>query len=206
MSHLEDSVLDRPEHPAGLSQAVQPAVEVETRPEVYGVVAEFDSPERLLEGIRAVRERGYGKLDAYTPFPVHGIEDALEIRRSRLGWIVAGMGAFGALAALALQWWVGTTANPLVIGGKPLFALEYSIPVIFELTVLFAAFGAVFGMLFLNGLPRLYHPVFNHPRFRRATDDRFLLAIEADGAGFEPQRAAEALDAAGGRYTEVVAA
>jgi Alternative complex III, ActD subunit len=172
---------------------------------VYGAVAEFDSPERLLAAIRGARERGYARLDAFTPFPVHGIDEALGAPRSPLGWIVLAAGLAGAAAALLLIWWTGAVNYPLVIAGKPLFAFEFSIPITFELAVLFAAFGAVIGMFLFNGLPRLYHPVFQHSRFERATDDRFLLAIEADSLDFDPARAAAALSALGGEHVEVVA-
>ena len=171
---------------------------------IYGAVAEFDSPERLLTAIRGLRERGYAKLDAFTPFPVHGIDEALGAPRSPLGWIVLGAGLFGTAAALMLIWWTGAVNYPLVVAGKPLFAFEFSIPVTFELAVLFAAFGAVIGMFLFNGLPRLYHPVFQHSRFERATDDRFLLAVEADSADFDTFRAADALRTLGGRHVEVI--
>lgn len=172
---------------------------------VYGAVAEFDSPESLLAAIRGVRERGYSKLDAFTPFPVHGIDEALGAPRSPLGWIVLAAGLAGAAAALMLIWYTGAVDYPLVIAGKPLFAFEFSIPITFELAVLFAAFGAVIGMFLFNGLPRLYHPVFQHSRFERATDDRFLLAIEADSAAFDATGAAEALRTLGGEHVEVIA-
>jgi len=172
---------------------------------VYGVVAEFQTPAQLLEAARAVRALGYTRLDAYTPFAVHGIDEALGIERSRLGWIALAAGIAGAAAALTLQWWTGAVASPLVVAGKPLFALPPSVPIIFELTVLLAAFGAVLGMLALNGLPRFHHPVFQHSSFERAMDDRFLLAIEADRPDFDCQAAVTALQAAGGRHTEVVA-
>src|SRR5271169_4714424 len=110
---------------------------------VYGAVAEFDSPKNLLAAIRALRERGYPRLDAFTPFPVHGIDEALGASRSPLGRIVLAAGLSGAAAALLLIWWTGAVSYPLVVAGKPLFAFESSIPITFEVAVLFAAFGAV---------------------------------------------------------------
>lgn len=174
------------------------------KPAIYGVVAEFDSPEQLLEGVRAARALGYGKMDAFTPFPIHGIDEAMGVGRSRLGWIVLGGGALGAVLAVLLIWWTGAVASPLVVAGKPLFAFEFATPIIFELAVLLAAFGAVLGMLALNGLPRFYHPVFRHTRFDRAADDKFLLALEANGAQFDAEQAAEILQGAGGKHVEVV--
>lgn len=202
MSQLEDSVLDQPNAENNGAAAAPAIVEAP----VYGAVAEFSTPEELIEAVAAARARGYSKLDAYTPFPVHGLDQAMGARRSRLGWVTLVCGVAGAAAALLLQWWTGAVSYPLVIGGKPFFALQPSIPITFELTVLFAAFGTVLGMLFLNGLPRFYHPVFQHSRYQRATDDRFLLAIEAEGEGFDAEGAAAALEGAGGRHVEVVRA
>jgi hypothetical protein len=162
---------------------------------VHGVIGEFGTPEALLAAIRVVRARGFEKLDALTPFPIHGIDEALGEPRSKLGYIAAAMGFAGAAAALLLQWWTGAKAYPLVIGGKPLFAFEASIPITFELAVLAASFGAVLGMLALNGLPRLYHPVFNYRRIHTASDDRFLLVIENCDAG-EARQVLESLGAA----------
>ena len=171
---------------------------------VHGAIGEFDSPEELLDAVRAVRAKGFTKLDALTPFPIHGIDEAMGASRSKLGFIAATMGLAGCASALLLQWWTGVKAYPLVIGGKPLFAFEFSIPVTFELTVLAAAFGAVFGMLILNGLPRLYHPVFNYRRIHTASDDRFLLVIESPGATLGAEEAKRVLESQGARNVEVV--
>ncbi len=152
---------------------------------LYGLVAEFDSPEALLEAARRMREHGYRRLDACTPFPVHGLDEALGLRRSPLGWFALVAGLAGAGAALLLQWWTGAADYPLVVGGKPFFALWPSVPITFELAVLLAAFATVFGMLALNGLPRLYHPLFEDEGFRRASDDRFVLVLEAADPSFD---------------------
>jgi hypothetical protein len=108
-----------------------------------------------------MRSEGFTKMDAFTPFPVHGLDHALGLGRSRLGYVVFGAGFVGMVLALLLQWWTGAVDYPLVIGGKPLFAFEFSIPITFEVTVLLAAFAAVLGMLAVNGLPRLHHPIFD---------------------------------------------
>jgi hypothetical protein len=200
MSPLEDPVIEQPEPSSGAAAA--PA---EPQRQIYGIVAEFEDPHELLKAVRAVRHRGYEKLDAYTPFPVHGLDRALGLKASNLGWFVVGCGIMGAFAAVLLQWWTGTIGYPLVLGGKPFFAPEFATPITFELTVLFSAFGAVFGMLFLNGLPRYSHPIFEHAQASRLTDDRFLLAIEAGGENFDAEQAIAALEAAGGKHVEVVA-
>jgi hypothetical protein len=171
---------------------------------LYGVIGEFTDQHKLVHAAHAARERGYTRLDAFSPFPVHGLDRALGIGRSKLGFIVAVTGVMGGAAALALQWWTSVKAYPLHVGGKPLFAIEPSIPIIFELSVLLAAFGAALGMIALNGLPRFYHPAFNWDRFKRVSDDRFFLAIEADDKQFDASRATEFLRAAGAVATEVV--
>ena len=171
---------------------------------VYAAMGEFSEPEELVEAGRKIREMGYTKLDAMTPFPVHGIDDALGIPESRLGWMVIWCSAAGAATALLLIWWIGAINYPLVIGGKPLFDFTYTIPVTFELTILFSAFGAFLGMFGFNGLPKLYHPSFKYSSAYRASDDRFLLIIEADDPKFDAQRTVEHLKSVGADVVEVV--
>ncbi len=165
--------------------------------ELHGIAASFASPEKLLKAAKAIRKSGFTKVEAYTPFPIHGIDDVLGIPHSHLGRIVICCGAIGATAALTLiawtgsgdpllfPYWTGLGAYPLVVGGKPLFAFEPSIPITFELTVLLSAFGAVFGMFALNGLPQLYHPIFNYRHANRITDDQFVLVIEKADPKFD---------------------
>jgi hypothetical protein len=121
---------------------------------IYGAVGEFEDGLDLVRAARIIREQGYSQLDAFTPFPVHGIDEALGIPGSKLGWIVVCGGTFGAAFALWLMWWTGAVDYPLVIGGKPLFAVEFAIPITFELTILCSAFAAVFGMFGPNRLPQ----------------------------------------------------
>jgi hypothetical protein len=174
---------------------------------VWGVVAEFDSPQELIAAGRKLHhELGYKKLDALTPFPVHGIDDAIGVPPSILGRIVFCLGACGAAIALHMIWYTNKADYPQIIGGKPLFAIEPSVPVMFELTVLLSAFAAVFGMLALNGLPRFYHPTFNYERFRGATDDKFLLVVEAGDPKFDITATPKLLASLGARRTEVVEA
>ena len=161
--------------------------------QVHGVVADFDSPDELMDAVRAARKQGYTKMEAYTPFPIHGIDDAMGAPPSILGYIVLCCGAVGLTTAVLLQWWTGAVDYPLVISGKPFFAVEFAIPIMFELTVLLSAFGAIFGMLALNGLPRLHHPIFHYSGAAGATDDRFLLVIEATDRSFEVKKTQEFL-------------
>ena len=171
---------------------------------VYGVIGEFDDPHELVHAGQKIRDMGYTKLDAMTPFPVHGIDDALGIKRSILGWIVICIGLCGTATALLLIWYCGAINDKFVIGGKPLFDFTFSIPIAFELTVLFSAFASFIGMFALNGLPRLYHPAMNYRNAHLASDDKFLLVIEADDPKFDMQRSAEHLRSVGAETVEVV--
>lgn len=171
---------------------------------VYAVMGEFSDPHDLVHAGRKIREMGYTKIDAMTPFPVHGIDQAIGVPYSKLGWFVICVGLCGSTTALLLQWWCGAINYPLVIGGKPLFDFSFSIPITFELTVLFSAFASVLGMFALNGLPRLYHPSANYQMAHRATDDRFILIVEADDPKFNPQMTSEHMKSVGAGTVEVV--
>ncbi len=142
-------------------------------------MAEFDTATELVDAARAVRDAGYRKTDAFSPFPLHEIDEALGIKRSVLPYLILAGGLIGLLSGLALQYFVHVYDFPIIVGGRPHFSLPAFIPPMFELTILFAAFTAVFGMLLLNGLPSPYHPVFNIPRFALATREKFFLIIEA---------------------------
>ncbi|MEZ5426342.1 MAG: DUF3341 domain-containing protein [Pyrinomonadaceae bacterium] len=146
---------------------------------IYGLLAEFDSATELVDAANQVRLAGYTKTDAFSPFPLHEIDEALGIKRSVLPYMVFCGGIIGLLSGLALQYFVHVIDYPINVGGRPYFSLPSFIPPTFELTILLAAFTAVFGMLFLNGLPQPYHPVFNVPRFALATREKFFLLIEA---------------------------
>jgi Ni/Fe-hydrogenase subunit HybB-like protein len=170
----------------------------------YGVLAEFATPAALYHACEQVRDAGFTRWDAHTPFPVHGLSKAMGLRRSTLPWIVLVMALTGAAAGFALQWWVHTSAYPLVISGKPFFTWPAFIPVTFEVAVLFGALGAVFGMLGLNRLPMHHHPLFKSKVFERATDDTFFLSIESWDPRFEPSRTTTMLKSLGARNVELL--
>jgi hypothetical protein len=180
----------------------------EPRPEdgyVYGVLAEYPDPGALMHAAEAVREAGYTHFDTFSPFPVHGMNRAMGLGNSKVGWFALGGGVTGLLAGFLLQWWTAAVDYPLNISGKPFFAVEPSVPIMFELTILFAAFGAVAGMLALNGLPRPYNPLFFSERFsKKASDDGFFLMIAASEDGFDMGDARDVLQAAGATHTEVI--
>ncbi|HXH12932.1 MAG TPA: DUF3341 domain-containing protein [Alphaproteobacteria bacterium] len=155
------------------------------KPRLYGLMAEFDGPDALLEAARRAYEEGYRRLDAYSPFPVPGLAEAIGFRRTRLPLIVLFGGIVGGLGGYYLQYWISAIDYPLNVGGRPLHSWPAFIPVTFELTVLVAALAAVLGMLALNGLPMPHHPVFNVPAFELATRNRFFLCIEATDPQFD---------------------
>jgi hypothetical protein len=150
-----------------------------TPPYIYGFMAEFDSPEELVRATEQAYEEGYRVMDAYTPFPVEGLTEALHMPSSRLPLVVLGGGILGAAVGYGMQYYASVIDYPLNVGGRPLHSWPLFIPITFELAILFAAFAAVLGMFALNGLPQPYHPVFNVPNFEMASRSHFFLAIEA---------------------------
>jgi mono/diheme cytochrome c family protein len=150
-----------------------------------GILAEFDGPGALKKAAVQVRDAGFTRWDCYSPFPVHGIDPAMGVRPTILPWIILGMGLTGLGIATALQWWTNAVDYPFLISGKPLFGLPANIPIMFELTILLSAFGAFFGALLLNDLPRFYRPIFSLKRFRKATDSGFFIGIEASDPKFD---------------------
>ena len=158
------------------------------KPRLYGLMAEFEHPEDVVAAARSAYAEGYRKMDAYTPFPIEELSEALGLRHTLLPWVVLGGGATGALAGFFMQYYLSVVEYPLNIGGRPLNSWPSFIPVTFEMTILFAALSAVLGMIILNGLPRPYHPVFNVPRFALASRNRFFLCIESGDPKFDPER------------------
>lgn len=152
---------------------------------LYGILAEFDTPTEMVDAARQVRDAGYTKTDAFSPFPLHEIDEALGIKRSILPWLVFGGGLTGLITGFALQIYVHYIDYPIIVGGRPHISIPSFVPPSYELTILFAGFAAVFGMLFLNGLPQPYHPVFNVPRFALASREKFFLLIEKKDPKFD---------------------
>jgi mono/diheme cytochrome c family protein len=148
-------------------------------PKAFGWMAEYADEQNLLVAARKVRDSGYTQTDAFTPFPVHGIDEALGIKPTILPFIVLCAGFTGLITALLLQWWTNGVDYKYIISAKPFGITPASIPVAFELTILFSAFTSFFGMIFLNQLPRFSNPVFTNPKFDRVTDDRFFLYVNA---------------------------
>ncbi len=174
------------------------------RPKVYGLLAEFKHPGALFRACEAVRDAGYSAWDAHTPFPVHGLEKAMGLKRSVVPWIVVIMGFTGAILGFALQYWSSVIEYPVIISAKPLNSYPAFVPVTFEVGILLGSFGAVFGMLGLCKLPTLYHSLFNSDRFARVTDDGFFISIEARDPNYDAKRTRELLENAGATAVEEV--
>jgi hypothetical protein len=154
-------------------------------PKLHGVMAEYASEKALLSAVAAARARGYRALDAYAPFPVDGLDEALGLPDSPMPLIILAGGVTGCATGYFLQYWASVLSYPLNSGGRPLNSWPAFIPVTFELTILFASLAAAFGMILINGLPMPYHPVFNVPRFSLASRSRFFLLVESRDPLFE---------------------
>jgi len=165
----------------------------EHRPRAYGILAEFESPERLLAAVEQTRAEGYRQINAYTPFPVEGLPEALGFRRTSVPLITLIGGVLGALGGFFMQYWMAVISFPENFGGRPLNSWPAFIPVTFEMTVLSASIFAVVGMLALNKLPIPHHTLFNAPRFALASRDRFFLCIGAQDPKFDRERTAQFL-------------
>jgi len=161
---------------------------------LYGVMAEFESPTALVAATRAAREKGYRKLDAYSPFPIEELTEALHLHHNKLPLLVLCGGILGGLCGYLLQYYVTVIYYPINVGGRPLHSWPAYIVITFEMTILFAALTAVLGLLGLCGLPQPYHPTFNVPRFALASRNRFFLCIESTDPMFNYQRTTEFLE------------
>lgn len=170
------------------SAKAAPAVKPVKELGVFGIAAEFDSAEKLVHAAERARDAGYVTMDAYTPIPVHGLDEALGFKPTRLPWLVLAGGLAGASGMFGFMVWVNMVNYPINVGGRPLFSWPALVPITFEGMVLVAAFCAVFGLFTICGLPRFHHPVFNIDRFGRASTDLFFLCIETADRNFDAQK------------------
>ncbi|MCS6772000.1 MAG: DUF3341 domain-containing protein [Kiritimatiellae bacterium] len=175
----------------------------EHSPKIYGLVAEYETPEALVEAARKVRDAGFKRIDALTPFPVHGLADALGLPRSRMAGLVLAGAMAGALGGFALQYWQSMIQYPHIVSGRPYFSWPNFIPIVFECAILAAGLTAFVGMLVRNGLPRPHHPVFSAPRVDDATTSKFVLVVEATDPLFDEEKTAALLKSTGANFVGV---
>jgi hypothetical protein len=170
----------------------------------YGIVAEFENPADTMHAAEKVRDGGFRKWDVFTPFPVHGMDKAMGIKNSKVGWFSFIGGVTGYTSGMLMIWWMNAVDYPIIIGGKPMFSPYGAFPPSYELTILFGSFGALLGMLFLNRLPRLYHPLLKNRRFALATHDRFYVVIETADAKYSETETRKLLESLGSKHIELV--
>lgn len=186
------------------AEETAPVPVAEPAAEIYGLVGWFATPAELYHACEALRDAGYQRFDAHTPFPVHGLEKAMGIRPTRFPYLVLGGGLTGLVSAIALAWYTQLVDYPLNISGKPAFSYQAYIPVFFELTILAAALTCFFGVWAVNGLPRFFHPTLAHPSFHRATDDAFFVSVEAEDPHFDRAATRKLLQGLGARELQEV--
>lgn len=168
------------------------------------LIAEFNSAAELFKAAEKLRDSGYKKFDCHSPFPIHGMDDAMGIKRSRLGFIAGAFALIGFSGAVLLQWWASAVEYPLVISGKPFFSYQAYLPVTFALAVLLGALASIVGMLALNKLPRWNHPLFKSELFEKVGDNGFFVTIESTDPKFAEQKASEFLKSIGAGTIDVV--
>jgi len=170
----------------------------------YGIIAEFDNPADTMHAAEKVRDAGFRKWDVFTPFPVHGMDKAMGLKNSKVGWFSFLGGVTGYTCGMLMIWWMNAVDYPILIGGKPMFSPFSAFPPSYELTILLGSFGSLFGMLFLNRLPRLHHPLLKNRRFALATHDRFFVVIETADPKYSETETRKLLESLGSRHIEVV--
>lgn len=174
-------------------------------PRPYGLMAAFDTPEALIAAAHQLKNAGYRRVEAYTPFPVEGLNEALELPPNRVPLVMLLGGLAGGLGAFALQAWTAMAYWPLDVGGRPNFSWPAFVPITFELTILGAALAGFFGNLWLSGFPRPYHPVFNAPHFELASRNRFFLLVRAHDPYYDPEGTRRILESLHAREVDDVA-
>lgn len=165
----------------------------------YGLIATFKTPSALYAAAKRVRAAGFCKWDVFSPFPIHGMDQAMGLRRSKVPVFTFLGGATGLCLGMLMSWYMGEIDYPLIVGGKPFFSPIFTFPIAYELTILLAAFGTLFGMFWLNRLPQHYHSVFNFRKFSRTSDDAFMLVIERADSQFDDMGTRAFLEKIGGR-------
>ena len=172
---------------------------------IYGIIAEFHAPADAMHAAEKVREAGFRKWDVYTPYPVHGMDKAMGLKNSKVGWFSFLGGVTGYTTGMLMIWFMNAFDYPIIVGGKPMFSPHGAFPPSYELTILLGAFGSLFGMLFLNRLPRLHHPLLKHRRFSSGvTHDKIFIVIETSDPKYSEAETRKLLESAGSQHIELV--
>jgi len=170
----------------------------------YGIMAEYTTPADAMHAAEKVRDAGFRRWDVFTPYPVHGMDKAMGLKNSKVGWFSFIGGVTGYTSGMLMIWWMNAIDYPIIIGGKPMFSPFGAFPPSYELTILLGAFGAIGGMMLLNRLPRLHHPLLKNRRFALATHDRYFVVIETADPKFNEVETRKLLEAAGSKRIELV--
>lgn len=170
----------------------------------YALMAEFEKPADVMHAAEAVRDAGYRRWDVFSPYPIHGMDAAMGLKNSKVGWFSFTGGVLGYTTGMLMIWFLNAVDYPIIVGGKPMFSPFGAFPPSYELTILFGSFGALLGMLFLNRLPRLHHPLLKNARFAQVTHDRFYVVIETTDPKYSESEARKLLETAGSKHIEMV--
>lgn len=175
---------------------------VTTRP--HAILAQFDTPADAMHAAEKVRDAGYRHWDVFTPFPVHGMDAAMGLKNSKVGYFTFVGGVTGLFTGMLMIWWMNGYDYQIVVGGKPLFSPLFAFPVSYELTILFASFATLFGMFGINRLPRLYNPLLKNRTFKAVTHDKFMLVIETTDPKYSATETRRLLEGTGSKHIEMV--
>jgi hypothetical protein len=170
----------------------------------YALLAEFDTPADVMHAAETIRDKGFTRWDVYTPFPIHGMDAAMGIGNSKVGWFAFLGGVTGYASGMLMIWWMNAIDYPIIVGGKPMFSPFGAFPPSYELTILFGAFGAILGMMLLNRLPRWHSPLFKNRRFDKVTHDKFFIVIETTDPKYSEAEIRRMLESAGSKHIELV--
>lgn len=170
----------------------------------HALIAQFDTPADIMHAAEKVRDKGFTRWDVYTPFPIHGMDGAMGLKNSPVGYFSFTGGVIGFFSGMLMIWWMNAVDYPIIIGGKPMFSPFGAFPPSYELTILLGSFGTLFGMLFLNRLPRWYNPLFKSERFKQVTHDKFFIVIETRDPKYSEVEIRKLLESAGSKHIELV--
>ena len=170
----------------------------------FGMLAEYETPADLMHAAEKIRDGGFRRWDVFSPFPIHGMNQAMGLKNSKVGWFGFIGGCTGYTTGMIMIWWMNAHDYPILVGGKPMFSPFFAFPPSYELTILFTAFGSILGMMFLNRLPKLYNPLFKSERFKKVTHDKFFLVIETTDPKYSESETRKLLESTGSRHIEIV--